>query len=141
MPIKIMDYYKISSELKKVFEEAIEIALDTVSTENSELHSFVIYGKNSDKLERFACDSGDEALDAAIEFIEEIDDGSENVVYAFKETIELNDGEFDTIVVHVYGIDEDTGYSFWQLYRVNDHKIQLMNEKVFLGKIRNVLVF
>jgi len=141
MPIKILDYNKISSELKKVSEKPIEIALDIISTENSELHSFVIYGKNSDKLERFACNSGDEALDAAIEFIKEIEDGSENVVYVFKETIELNDGEFDAIVVHVYGIDEDSGYSFGQLYRINDQKIQLMNEKVFLGKIRNVLAF
>lgn len=136
-----MDYNSIAPQLKRLSEKAIDIALEIVRTEGAKLHPFVIYGNDSDKLERFIVDSNDEALEAAIEFIEEIEDGSEAVVYVFKDLIQLNDGKFDAIIVQIYGTDEDNGYSFGQLYRVADNKIQLLNEKVFLGEIRNILVF
>ncbi|MBB6499899.1 hypothetical protein [Pedobacter cryoconitis] len=136
-----MEYNNLTPELKETAEKAIDIALDILKTKTEKFHSFVIYGEKKNKLERFITDSDDDALEQAIEFIEEIDDNSSAVVYAYQDEIKLKDGKEAAIVMNIYGDEEDNGYSFAQLYRYADNKIQLSDEKLFLGNIRNVLIF
>ena len=75
----------------------------------------------------------------ATEEIEGMDE--ETVVLIFKEIIELNDGSFDAIVSQVYNVDEDSAYSFGLLYKIEDNKIIFLNKRVFLGEVRNCLIY
>ena len=75
----------------------------------------------------------------ALEEIESLDE--ETVVLIYKDVIKLNDGSFDGIISQIYNVDEDSGYSFGLLYKLEDHKISFLNKRVFLGDVRNCLIY
>lgn len=136
-----MNYSNLSPQLSTIAEKAIQIGLDTISTEKNKLYSFLVYGEQGSQLQRFVIDSDEEALNTALEFISQMDDLSSAAVYAYKDSITMNDGIFDAITIQIYGIDEEHGYSFSQVYRLSDKSLELLNEKLFMGKIKNALVF
>lgn len=135
-----MEYLKLNKDLIKQAENAVKIASDFM-LKSQFFSPFIIYGKESNKLERLITDSIDKALDAGVEFIEEIDDNSEIVIFCYNEKIKLNDGNLDAIVTQIYGVDEETAYSFAHGYKIIDKQIVFLNKIIFLGNIRNCLVY
>ena len=135
-----MKYKELKKDIKNTIEKAEEIAIKNLS-EDIEFSPYYIYGENSNKLKKLIASNIEEALEIAEETIEEIDDETETVVLIYKEKVKLNDGTFDAIVSQVYNIDEDSGYSFGLLYKYSNNKIEFLNERVFLGNIRNLFMF
>lgn len=135
-----MEYEKLDQALKTRAEEAINMALDLLSL-SLPIMPFILYGQANNKLERFQLDDLEEAIELANEFIDEIEDGTRVAILCYLDMVQLNDGDFKAIIVQVYSTDEDTGYSFAQVYQLIENNIQLSNQKIFLGAIRNVLVF
>lgn len=62
-------------------------------------------------------------------------------VLLYQDDIELKDGKITAIISQLYEFDEDNGYSFGLGFKVLKDKIKLSNERVFLGEIRNFLMF
>lgn len=135
-----MKYKELKKDIKNTIEKAEEIAIKNLS-EGIEFSPYYIYGENSNKLKKLIAGNIEEALEIAEETIEEIDDDTETVVLIYKEKVKLNDGTFDAIVSQVYNIDEDSGYSFGLLYKYLNNKFEFLNERVFLGNIRNLFMF
>lgn len=131
-----MQYEKLEKALQLEIEKAEEIAIGYIQ-ERINYSPYIYFGENN--IKKFVADSLDEAIETAIEEIEGLDE--ETVVLIFKEVIELNDGSFDAIVSQIYNIDEDSAYSFGLLYKLEDNKIMFLNKRVFLGEVRNCLIY
>ena len=108
---------------------------------NQSFSPFIIYGKEFNKPERLMVNSIDEGIDIAVEFIEELSDGSEIVIFCYNEKIKLADGDVDAIITQIYGADEENGYSFAHAYKITNNEIVFLNKVIFLGNIRNFLVY
>lgn len=135
-----MEFLELNNEIKEVIEKAEEIAVNNLKNE-IEFYPYFVFGNENYKIKKIITDSIEEAIELAIEEIEEIEDETETVVLIYKEKVELKDGLFDAIISQVYNMDEDNGYSYALLYKVESGKIIFLNERIFLGNIRNVLVF
>lgn len=131
-----MQYEELEKALQIEIEKAEEIAIEYIQ-ESVNYYPYIYFGENN--IKKFKADSLDEAIDMATEEIEGMDE--ETVVLIFKEIIELNDGSFDAIVSQVYNVDEDSAYSFGLLYKIEDNKIIFLNKRVFLGEVRNCLIY
>ncbi len=125
-----MEYITLNNEIKIVIEKAEEIAISNLKN-GIEFHSYLIYGKESDSIKKLISDSIEETIELAEEIIEKIDDDTETVVLIYKEKIELKDGLFDAIVSQVYNMDEDNGYSYALIYKVENDKIKFLNNHLF----------
>lgn len=134
-----MEYTHLSPSLQAAAVKAENIAIEQIQSQR-DFNPFVLYGDSLDKLDRIQTRDTDEILEAAEEIIANIDD-SETAVLVYQDNIMLNDGTFDAIVCQIYNVDEDFGYSFGQIYRISEGKINLLNKRVFLGEVRNLLVF
>lgn len=135
-----MKYSELNNRIKTVVEKAENLAITGISND-IDISPFLVYGGNSDKIKRLIVDSIDEAIDLTEEELEELEEETNTVVLTFKDKISLKDGTFDSIIYQIYDTDEDDGYSFGQIYKIENGKIVFLNEKVFLGKIRNLLIF
>jgi hypothetical protein len=135
-----MKYQQLESSLQKQTEYAVKMASDLL-TKNKSFSPFIIYGKEHNKIERLIVDSIDKAIDAAVDFIEDIDDGSEMVILCYNEKITLADGIIDAIITQIYGVDEESGYSFAHGYKIKEDEIVFLNEAIYLGSLRNCLVY
>ncbi len=117
-------------------EQAEEIAIGYIKN-GIKFHPYIF--TQDKKIEKILCDSLDEAIDEAVEKIEAMND--ETVVLIFYDKISLKDGNVDTIVSQIYNEDEDKGYSFGLGYKIEDGNIQFLNRRIYLGDIRNCLVY
>jgi hypothetical protein len=97
----------------------------------------MIFGEK--EIKKFKADSLEDAIDIALGEIESLEEVT--VVLIYKDVIKLNDGSFDGIVSQIYNVDEDSGYSFGLLYKIEGNKISFLNKRVYLGDVRNCLVF
>lgn len=127
---------KLNPNLQAEVEKAEEIAISYILS-NIKYSPFISFGNTH--LKKFVADTLDEAIDAAVDEIENLEE--ETVVLVFHELIRLHDAKLDGIVSQVYNVDEDTGYSFGLLYKIEEGKIEFLKNRVFLGEIRNCLIF
>ncbi|MBC9910277.1 hypothetical protein [Chitinophaga varians] len=135
----MMEYTDLSPSLQAAAVKAENIAVEQIQSLR-DFDPFILCGESLDKIKRIQTRDTDEILEVAEEIIGEADD-SETVVLAYPDTVMLKDGTFDAIVCQIYNVDEDFGYSFGQIYRIDEGKINFMNKRVFLGEVRNLLVF
>lgn len=135
----MMEYTDLSPLLQAAFEKAENIAIEQLQSQR-DFEPFILSGESLDEIKRIKNRDTDEILDMAEEIMEGIDD-SETAMLVYPDNIMLNDGTFDAIVCQIYHVDEDFGYSFGQIYRISEGKINLLNKRVFLGEVRNLLVF
>jgi predicted SnoaL-like aldol condensation-catalyzing enzyme len=135
-----MEYQLLNEKIRIQTEKALDLSIDSLSNGQS-FSPFVLYGKEGDKLERFFAESLDQVIEAAVEFIEDIEDGSKIVILCFMDKVKLNDGTFDAVITQIYGSDEDKGYSFGHVYKIDNDKLQFLNKVIYLGDIRNCLVY
>ncbi|MDO3425579.1 hypothetical protein QWT87_11830 [Chryseobacterium sp. APV1] len=131
-----MEFEELEQELQSEIEKAEEIAIENIQN-GVDFSPFIYFGEKN--IKKLKADSLDEAIEMAEEEIEDIEE--ETVVLIYKNNIQLNDGNFDAIVSQVYNVDEDSGYSFGLVYKIEDNKIKFLNKRVFLGNIRNCLIF
>ncbi|MBT2621198.1 MULTISPECIES: hypothetical protein [Chryseobacterium] len=131
-----MEFEDLEQELQSEVEKAEEVAIENIQN-GINFSPFIYFGEKS--IKKMVADSLDEAIEMAEEEIEDI--GEETVVLIYKNNIKLNDGSFDAIVSQVYNVDEDSGYSFGLVYKIEDSKIKFLNKRVFLGNVRNCLIF
>ncbi|WP_250254285.1 hypothetical protein [Chryseobacterium sp. Marseille-Q3244] len=131
-----MKFEELNPVLQAEIEKAEEIAIGYIHS-NIKYSLFISFGNTH--LKKIIADTLDEAIDAAVDEIENLEE--ETVVLVFHELIRLNDTNLDGIVSQVYNIDEDTGYSFCLLYKIQEGKIEFLKNRVFLGEIRNCLIF
>lgn len=131
-----MEYSNLRDELKHAVEIAEELAIESIKN-NVDFSPYIFSGDK--QIRRFFSDSLEDAIENAIEEIENMEE--ETVVLIFKDTIALKDGSFDAIVSQIYNDDEDFGHSFGLLYKIEDNTIKFLNKRVFLGEIRNCLIF
>lgn len=117
-------------------EKAEDIAVESISN-NIDFAPYIYYGIK--KIKRMNGDSLGESIKLAEEEIDNMDD--ETVVLVFQDLVKLNDGSFNAIISQIYNQDEDYGYSFGLIYRIENGMIKFLNKRVFLGNIRNCLVF
>ncbi|MCS4225905.1 hypothetical protein [Sphingobacterium sp. BIGb0165] len=130
-----MQYEELEKELQVEIEKAEEIAIGYIQ-KRIDYSPFIYFVDNN--IKKFIADSLDDAIELATEEIEGMDE--ETVVLIYKETIELNDGDFDAIVSQIYNVNEDSAYSFGLLYKIESDTIKFLNKRVFLGDIRNCLI-
>ena len=135
-----MKYSELSDRIKSAIEKVENIATEEIAG-NSVFHPFLFYKGKVNNLRRLMVDSIDEAIDLTEELIQDIEEDIDIVILTFKDKIELNDGIFDAIIYQIYDTDEDNGYSYGQIYEIKDGKIVFFNKKIFLGNIRNLLIF
>ncbi|NML39197.1 hypothetical protein HHL17_18500 [Chitinophaga sp. G-6-1-13] len=135
----MMEYTNLSPSLQAAIEKAENIAIEQIQSQR-DFEPFILCGELLDEIKRIKTRDTEEILEAAEEIIEDIDD-SETAVLVYQDNIMLNDGTFEAIVCQIYNVDEDFGYSFGQIYRINEGKISFLNKRVFLGEVRNLLVF
>ncbi|MGN7824006.1 hypothetical protein ACTJJB_28030 [Chitinophaga sp. 22536] len=135
----MMEYTDLSPSLQAAMEKAENIATEQLQSLR-DFNPFILCGESLDKIERIQSRETDEMFEMAEEIIGEMDD-SETTVLTYPDTIMLNDGTFNAIVCQIYNVDEDFGYSFGQIYRIDAGKINFLNKRVFLGEVRNLLVF
>jgi len=131
-----MQYGELEKELQLEIEKAEEIAIGYIQ-KHIDYSPYIYFGDNNVK--KFVADSLYDAIELATEEIEDMDE--ETVVLIYKETIELNDGNFDAIVSQVYNVNEDSAYSFGLLYKIESDTVKFLNMRVFLGDIRNCLIY
>jgi len=131
-----MKFEELEITLQSEVEKAEEIAIKYIQ-DGINLPPFIIFGEK--EIKKFKADSQDDAIDMALEEIEGLEE--ETVILIYKDVIKLNDGSFDGIVSQIYNVDEDFGYSFGLLYKIEDNKISFLNERVYLGDVRNCLIF
>jgi len=131
-----MDFEDLEKELQSEVERGEEVAIEYIQS-GVQFSPFIYFGEKN--IKKLVADSLDEALEMAEEEIEDI--GEETVVLIYKNKITLNDGSFDAIVSQVYNVDEESGYSFGLVYKIEDNKIKFLNKRVFLGNVRNCLIF
>lgn len=131
-----MKFEELNPTLQAEIEKAEEIAISYIRS-NIKYSPFISFGNTHFK--KIIADTLGEAIDAAVDEIENLEE--ETVVLVFHELIRLNDTNLDGIVSQVYNVDEDTGYSFGLLYRIKEGKIEFLKNRVFLGEIRNCLIF
>lgn len=125
-----MKFSDLTEKLQTMTAEAEDFAIASLQ-EGVAFSPFIFYGEK--KIVRIIVDDIDEAHDV----IE--DSGEESAIFVYHDIIDLKDGSFDAIVTQIHDEDEDTGYSFALLYRIIDNKMQFLNERIFLGEIRNAL--
>jgi hypothetical protein len=131
-----MEFEELETTLQSEIEKAEEIAIENIQA-GMNFSPFIIFGEK--EIKKFKADSLEDAVDMALEEIESLEE--ETVVLIYKDVIKLNDGSFDGIVSQIYNVDEDSGYSFGLLYKIEDNKIRFLNKRVSLGDVRNCLIF
>ena len=131
-----MEFEELETALRSEIEKAEEIAIENIQT-GINFSPFIFFEGKS--IKKFVADSLDDAIDMALEEIENLE--AETVVLMYKNIIALNDGSFDAIVSQIYNVNEDSGYSYGLLYKIEDNKMRFLNERIFLGNVRNCLIF
>ena len=130
-----MTYEKLNIEIREFTNEGIEIALDLLKSDTSDIAPFVITKNGLDKkLKKFFGTSKNEAIESAEEFIEEIEETPDLAMLIYKDKIKFKDGDLDSIILHIYGAEEESGYSYGQAYKIENGNIILLNEKYSLVK-------
>ncbi|QJB31151.1 hypothetical protein HF324_07145 [Chitinophaga oryzae] len=135
----MMEYTDLTSSLQAAATKAENIAIEQIQSQR-DFEPFILSGDSLDVMQRIKTRDMDEILDIAEELLSASDD-SETAVLAYKDSITLNDGTFDAIVCQIYNVEEDNGYSFGLLYQIVNDNIRFLNKHVFLGKVRNLLIF
>ena len=131
-----MEFVNLKDDLKKSVEQVEEYAVINLQN-NMDFSAYISLGEN--KIQKIITDSVDEAIEIAQEEIEDLDE--ETVVFVYKDTIQLTDGTFDAIITQLFNEDEESGYSYGLVYKIENGKISFLNKHVFLGNIRNCLIF
>ncbi|KAE9526287.1 hypothetical protein [Testudinibacter aquarius] len=131
-----MEFINLKYDLKKSVEQAEEYAIINLQN-NVEFSPYISLGEK--KIQKIIADSVDEAIEIAQEEIENLDE--ETVVFVYKDTIQLTDETFDAIITQLFNEDEECGYSYGLVYKIENSKISFLNKHIFLGNIRNCLVF
>jgi len=131
-----MKFEELETKLQSAIEKAEEIAIENIQL-GIDFSPFIVFEEK--EIKKFKADSLDDAIDKALEEIESLEE--ETVVLVYKDVIKLNDGCFDGIISQIYNVDEDSGYSFGLLYKIENDKISFLNKRVFLGDVRNCLIF
>ncbi|WP_108867172.1 hypothetical protein [Aquimarina aquimarini] len=134
-----MKYSDLDKKLQEAIEKAENIAIENIK-EHQSFMPFILHGEKMNKVKKIVSKNIDEIIDIAEEEIAEMED-SDIVILIYQDIIRLNDGDVNSIVSQVYGFEEDSGYSFGLGYRIGKDKIQFLNKRVFLGEIRNFLMF
>jgi hypothetical protein len=131
-----MEFEELETKLQSAIKKAEEIAIENIQA-GIDFSPFIIFEEQ--EIKKFKADSLDDAIDMALEEIESLE--AETVVLIYKDVIKLNDGSFDGIISQIYNVEEDSGYSFGLLYKIEDNKISFLNKRVSLGDVRNCLIF
>lgn len=135
-----MEFQELNEDIRKFCSEATIIALDSIEA-NGSFNPFVVlkYGDQK-KLERFVADDQEEAIEAAEEFLEELDELPEAAVIVYQDSVSVKEDNHEAIRLLVHIDDEDNGYAFVRLFRNNDG-MEVSDEFISMGNIRNVLMF
>jgi len=131
-----MQFEELETTLQSEIEKAETNAIENIQA-GVNFSPFIIFGEK--EIRKFKADSLEDAIDMALEEIESLEE--ETVVLIYKDVIQLNEGCFDGIVSQIYNVDEDSGYSFALLYKIEDNKISFLNKRVSLEDVRNCLIF
>lgn len=129
-----MKFLDLPKELQQLTQQAEEYAIVAIQNE-IEFSPYIYYPEK--KMVKIQAEDIEEAIDTAYDLIE--DSEQEKAIFVYHDHIELKDGLFDAIVTQIHSEDEDNGYSFALIYRYNDNKTEFLNERIFLGGIRNAL--
>lgn len=129
-----MKFSDLTEKLQKMTTNAEDFAIESLR-EGAIFSPFIFYGEK--KITRIIANDIGEAIDQAHDVME--DSGEETGIFVYHDVIDLGEDPFDAIITQIHDEDEDSGYSFALVYRIIDDKIQFLNERVFLGEIRNVL--
>jgi len=128
-----MEFEDLEKDLQAEVEKGEEIAIENIQN-GVRFSPFIYFGEKN--IKKMIADSLDEMAEEEIESIDE-----ETVVLIYSNKITLKDGSFDAIVSQVYNVDEGSGYSFGLVYKIEDNKMKFLNKRVFLGNVRNCLIF
>ena len=131
-----MEFIDLNENLKQAVEEAEQYAILCIQN-GVNIIPYISLGEN--KVQKIIADDIDTAIEIAQEEIENLN--TEIVVFIYNDTIKFADGTCEAIVSQLFNEDEDNGYSFGLGYKIENNKIVFLNKRVFLGKIRNCLVY
>ena len=131
-----MEFIDLKDNLKQAVEEAEQYAIMNIQN-GFTIIPYISLGEN--KIKKII--AGDIDTDIEVAHEENEDLNTETVVFIYNDTIKLADGNCQAIVCQLFNEDEDNGYSFGLAYKIEDKKIVFLNKRVFLGNIRNCLVY
>lgn len=132
-----MNFTDLRKDLQQMVVDAEEYAIKSIQESND--FTPYIYTEGN-KLKKIITDDLEEAIETAHEIIEE-DIEEETAIFVYNDCIEFKDGEITAIVLQIFDFNEDFGYSFGLGYNIENNTIKFLNQRVFLGNIRNVLIF
>lgn len=134
-----MEIKDFNPDIQKLVNEAFDIALDNI-TLTGHLTTFVATRNESKKsLTKFNASTKEEAFQAAQEFIE--DCNADTAVLAYQSTVRVGDKEHEGVICQIYDQDMDFGHAYAVLFRKNGNSMEVSDNKIYLGEVRNVLVY
>jgi hypothetical protein len=131
-----MEFEELEASLRSETEKAEEIAIVNIQ-EGINFAPFIYYPEKN--IKKIVADSLNDALEMAEEEIENLE--QDTVILIYRDTVKLNDGSFDAIISRIYDVNEDSGYSYGLSYKIEDSKLKFLNKRVFLGEVRNCLIY
>ncbi|AZA98273.1 hypothetical protein EG359_01045 [Chryseobacterium joostei] len=131
-----MEFTALRNELQQAIAQAEEYAIGNLQ-ESITFSPYIFLGEKN--IRKILADNIDKAIETAQEEIEDLT--QETVVFVYSDVVKLADGECNAIVTQLFNEDEDNGYSYGLLYKMENNKITFSNQRVFLGNIRNCLIF
>lgn len=138
-----MDYNNLSEEIRKFVDEVSNVAVGYLK--KGEMFSPFLASRHDgkNKMNKYQGGSLDKALELAENDIQNLT--ADICVLTYIDTITLKDkgkeSKSTAIIFQIYGMEEDNGYSFALVYKFEGDRFFVANEKVFLGNIRNILIF
>lgn len=131
-----MEFIDLKDDLKQAVDEAEQYAIMCIQNEVN-VTPYISFGKN--KIKKIIANDIDTAIEIAQDEIEDLN--TETVVFIYIGTIKLADGNCKAIMSQLFNVDEDNGYSFGLGYKFDNNKVVFLDKHIFLGNIRNCLVY
>lgn len=131
-----MKFTELREDLQKLVLSSEEYAIKCLKQENT-FYPYIFIGEN--KIQKLLIEDLDLAIEKGQDIISDLDIATAILVY--QDIISFRDGDIDAIVVQIHDMDEDDGYSFALGFKRESDKLFFLNEYVFIGDIRNCLIF
>jgi len=131
-----MKFIELREDLQKLVLLSEEYAIKHLEQEDT-FFPYIFVEEN--KIQRLLIEDLDVAIEEGHDIISDLDIDTGVLVY--QDLISFSDGDVEAIVVEIHDMEEDNGYSFALGFKREGGKLLFLNEHVFIGNIRNCLIF
>lgn len=131
-----MKFKELREDLQKLVLLSQEYAIKCLEFDNH-FSPYIFIEEN--KIQKLLINDLDIAIEEGQDIISDLDIATGILVY--QDIVSFKDGDVDAIVVQIHDLDEDNGYSYAQGFKRENDRLLFLQEHIFIGNIRNCLVF